>query len=149
MVDIRPRGCDADRTGSCRARTKCAARVERVSVEDKIRVRIYVRDLAHHEEFLPTGSDNLAKKLSDAVFFYLGDELEWDVELAIPSGAIEPVKLGKSGRLGWTTWMAPNWTSREPYRYDARLARPTDCGLDKRLDGRPPTRAHSKSQPLI
>ena len=35
----------------------------------------------------------------------MGDELEWDVELAIPSGAIEPVKLGKSGRLGWTTWM--------------------------------------------
>jgi type VI secretion system protein ImpH len=92
------------------------------SVEDKIRVRIYVRDLTHHEEFLPTGSDNLAKKLADAVFFYLGDELEWDVELAIPSGAIEPVKLGKSGRLGWTTWMAPNWTSREPYRYDARFS---------------------------
>lgn len=92
------------------------------SVEDKIRVRIYVRDLAHHEEFLPTGSDNLAKKLADAVFFYLGDELEWDVELAIPSGAIEPVRLGKSGRLGWTTWMAPNWTSRDAYRYDARFS---------------------------
>lgn len=92
------------------------------SIEDKIRVRIYVRDLAHHEEFLPTGSDNLAKRLADAVYFYLGDELEWDVELAIPSGAIEPVKLGKSGRLGWTTWMAPNWTSEEPYRYDARFS---------------------------
>ena len=65
------------------------------SVEDKIRVRIYVRDLAHHEEFLPTGSDNLAKKLADAVFFYLGDELEWDVELAIPSGAIEPGQTGQ------------------------------------------------------
>jgi len=92
------------------------------SIEDKIRVRIYVRDLAHHEEFLPTGSNNLAKRLADAVFFYLGDELEWDVELAIPSGAIEPVRLGKSGRLGWTTWMAPNWTSKEPYRYDARFS---------------------------
>jgi len=53
---------------------------------------------------------------------FLGDELEWDVELAIPSGAIEPVKLGKSGRLGWTTWTAPNWTSRQPYRYDARFS---------------------------
>lgn len=92
------------------------------SIEDKIRIRIYVRDLAHHEKFLPTGSDNLAKRLADAVFFYLGDELEWDVELAIPSGAIEPVRLGKSGRLGWTTWMAPNWTSKEPYRYDARFS---------------------------
>jgi type VI secretion system protein ImpH len=91
------------------------------SVEDKIRVRIYVRDLAHHAEFLPTGASNLAEKLADAVFFYLGDELEWDVELAIPSGAIEPVRLGQSGRLGWTTWMSPDWTSKQPYRYDTRF----------------------------
>lgn len=92
------------------------------SVEDKIRIRIYVRDLAHHEEFLPTGSPNLAHKLADAVFFYIGDELEWDVELAIPSAAIEPVKLGQSGRLGWTTWMSPDRTSGDTYRYDARFS---------------------------
>lgn len=91
------------------------------SVEDKIRVRIYVRDLAHHAQFLPTGENNLAEKLADAVFFYIGDELEWDVELAIPTGAVEPVVLGKSGRLGWTTWMSPNWTTKDPYRYDTRF----------------------------
>ncbi len=32
--------------------------------------------------------------LADAVFFYIGDELDWDVELAIPAGAVAPVRLG-------------------------------------------------------
>jgi type VI secretion system protein ImpH len=59
--------------------------------------------------------------LADAVFFYIGDELDWDVELAIPSGAVAPVTLGQSGRLGWTTWVSPNWTSSEDYRCDARF----------------------------
>ena len=30
-------------------------------------------------------------------------------------------QLGKFGQLGWTTWMAPNWTSTEEYRRDARF----------------------------
>ena len=62
-----------------------------------------------------------AEPLADAVFFYIGDELEWDVELAIPAGEVVPVRLGQSGRLGWTTWVSPNWTSHEKYRRDARF----------------------------
>ncbi len=91
------------------------------SVEDKIRVRVFVRDFAQYEQFLPTGASTLAKPLADAVFFYIGEELDWEVELAIPSGAVAPVTLGKSGRLGWTTWVSPNWTSTEEYRCDARF----------------------------
>jgi type VI secretion system protein ImpH len=41
--------------------------------------------------------------------------------LAIPTGAAEPIRLGRFGQLGWTTWMAPNWTSIERYRRDARF----------------------------
>ena len=37
------------------------------------------------------------------------------------TGAAEPVRLGSFGQLGWTTWMAPNWTSTEIYRCDARF----------------------------
>jgi type VI secretion system protein ImpH len=59
--------------------------------------------------------------LADAVFFYIGEEIDWDVELAIPSGSVVPVTLGKSGQLGWTTWVSPNWTSTEEYRCDARF----------------------------
>ncbi len=57
-----------------------------LSVEDKIRIRIYVRDFAQYEQFLPTETPNLSEPLADVVFFYIGDELDWDVELAIPSG---------------------------------------------------------------
>ncbi|MEW6643188.1 MAG: type VI secretion system baseplate subunit TssG [Pseudomonadota bacterium] len=91
------------------------------SVEDKIRIRVFVRDFVQYESFLPTGAANLSEPLADAVFFYIGDELDWEVELAIPSGAVAPVRLGQSGRLGWTTWVAPNWTSTEEYRCDARF----------------------------
>jgi type VI secretion system protein ImpH len=89
------------------------------SVQDKIRVRIFTKSLAQYIRFLPTG--DLCEPLADLVFFYSGEQLEWDAELAIPSGAAEPIRIGRFGQLGWTTWMAPNWTSQEAYRRDARF----------------------------
>ena len=90
------------------------------SVEDKIRIRIYVKDLTEFEKYLPTGQ--LCEQLTDAVFFYLGEEFDWDVELALPAGKIEPSKLGSAGKLGWTSWMAPNWAATDQtYRTDARF----------------------------
>jgi type VI secretion system protein ImpH len=89
------------------------------SVQDKIRVRIFTKNLAQYIRFLPTG--DLCEPLADFVFFYNGEQLDWDVELAIPSGAAEPMRIGKFGQLGWTSWMAPNWTSMEAYRRDARF----------------------------
>jgi type VI secretion system protein ImpH len=91
------------------------------SVEDKIRIRLYVKDFAQYERFLPAEEGDLSKPLADAVFSYIGDELDWDVELAIPSGEVAPVKLGIGGRLGWTSWVSPNWTSTDQYRCDARF----------------------------
>jgi type VI secretion system protein ImpH len=89
------------------------------SVQDKIRLRIFTKNLAQYIRFLPTG--DLCEPLADLVFFYNGEQLDWDVELAIPSGAAEPIRIGKFGQLGWTSWMAPNWTSVEAYRRDARF----------------------------
>lgn len=89
------------------------------SVQDKIRVRIFTKDLAQYVRFLPTG--DLCEPLADLVFFYNGEQLDWDTELAIPAGSAAPIRLGKFGQLGWTTWMAPNWTSVETYRRDARF----------------------------
>ncbi len=90
------------------------------SVGDRFRVRLYARDLAHYEGFLP-GAD-FASQLADAVSLYLGREFDWDLELAIPSGAIQPARLGQGAKLGWTSWMAPNWSNvSEVYRKDARF----------------------------
>ena len=91
------------------------------SVEDKIRIRLYVKDFAQYEQFLPAKGSDLSRPLADAVFFYIGDELDWEVELAIPAGEVAPVRLGIGGRLGWTSWVSPNWASTEEYRCDARF----------------------------
>jgi type VI secretion system protein ImpH len=89
------------------------------SVQDKIRIRIFTKNMAQYVRFLPRG--DLCKPLADAVFFYIGDQLDWEVELAIPAGAVEPVRLGQFGQIGWTSWMSPNWTATDRYRCDARF----------------------------
>jgi type VI secretion system protein ImpH len=90
------------------------------SVEDKFRVRILARDLDEYERFLPVGEHS--PRLVDLVFFCCGDEFEWDVELSIDAAAVKPMTLGKSGRLGWTSWVAPNWShAKGTRRADARF----------------------------
>ena len=90
------------------------------SVQDKFRVRIYTQDMEEYLSFMPTGGR--CEPMADVVFFYMGDELDWEVELAIPAGKVKPVELSKFGQLGWTTWMAPNWAdNKDAYRRDARF----------------------------
>jgi type VI secretion system protein ImpH len=89
------------------------------SVQDKIRIRIYTKNLADYMRFLPTG-DRCAP-LADAVFFYIGDQLDWEAELALPAGEAAPVRLGTFGQIGWTSWLSPNWTAKVPSRCDARF----------------------------
>jgi type VI secretion system protein ImpH len=89
------------------------------SVQDKFRIRVFSRDMSEYRRFLPTG--DLCKPVADAVFFYIGDQLDWEVELAIPAGKVEPVRLGISGQIGWTGWLSPNWAAQEDYRCDARF----------------------------
>jgi type VI secretion system protein ImpH len=99
------------------------------SVQDKIRVRIFTRSLGEYIRFLPTG--DLCEPLADLVFFYNGEQLDWDTELAIPARSVQPIKLGQFGQLGWTSWMSPNWAAAEPMRCDARF-HPADRMRDKR-----------------
>jgi type VI secretion system protein ImpH len=90
------------------------------SVQDKIRVRIYTKSMREYTQFLPTGGR--CEPLVDIMFFYIGDQLEWEVELAIPTAVVEPMQLSRFGQLGWTTWLAPDASKTErAYRCDARF----------------------------
>jgi type VI secretion system protein ImpH len=90
------------------------------SVQDKFRIRIFVQSMDQYVTYLPTGKR--CEPLADLVFFYIGDQLDWDVELAIPAGAVKPMQLSRFGQLGWTSWMSPNWSAADvAYRSDARF----------------------------
>ena len=39
-----------------------------------------------------------------AVRTYVGDELDWDLQMILRKEETPPVKLGDKGRLGWTGW---------------------------------------------
>lgn len=90
------------------------------SVQDKIRIRIYCSSYAQYRDLLPDGAK--AGQLADIMAFYLGAELEWDIELALPVAEVKPARLGQSGQLGWTGWLSPNWSAdKGGYRTDARF----------------------------
>ena len=114
------------------------------SVEDKFRIRLIVRDLEQYRRFLPGG--DRCGPLVDLIVFTIGEALDWEVELALPSAEVLPMLLGGRGddggsrgprdmpnaealsarsrgfgQIGWTTWLAPNWATSESHRCDARF----------------------------
>ncbi|GAB5377187.1 MAG: type VI secretion system baseplate subunit TssG [Acuticoccus sp.] len=94
-----------------------------LTFDEKVRIRVTVASLADYESFLPTGAN--AARLADAIAFYLGDELDWDVELALPTALAPATTLGQSGRLGWTGWVTPQHPGEtRPVLADARFRPP-------------------------
>lgn len=86
------------------------------SVSDKIRIRIRTPSFAAYERLLPAGDH--ARPLADLVLFYLGETLEWDMELALPARAVPPLRLNGRGALGWTCWLAPSAPAEEDAERD-------------------------------
>ena len=96
--------------------------VRAYSINDKIRIRILAGSLDQYRKFLPTGE--LSDKLTDLVFYYIGHRFDFDVELALDAREAPPVRLGSSGELGWTSWMAPKTPEggEKVYLNDARFS---------------------------
>jgi type VI secretion system protein ImpH len=104
----------------CRLGEDCVCGRSVYTANEKFRVRVFVGDIEHYRRFLP-GSP-LAQEVADPIFLHVGEEYDWDMELAIPAGEITPVRLGHNVQLGWTGWMAPNWSKTdETIRTDARF----------------------------
>lgn len=90
------------------------------TINDRIRLRIRCRDLKEYEDFLPSGKQY--KQLTDLVFFYLGYRQEVEMQLGIREELAPRLALGKSGRLGWTSWLKRD-TEAAPsgVKFDARF----------------------------
>ncbi len=75
-------------------------------VQHKFRVRIGPVGRADFERFLP-GGDSLPR-LAAWIRNYVGDTLDWDLQLVLRPDAVPALTLGGGGggtRLGWTTWL--------------------------------------------
>jgi type VI secretion system protein ImpH len=71
--------------------------------QHKFRVHLGPLSLSQYESFLPGGASTA--QLVDWVRLYLAFELEWEVRMLLRENEVPPAVLGRTGRLGWTTWL--------------------------------------------
>ena len=71
--------------------------------QHKFRLEVGPLSLTEYEAFLPGGRQ--IEALVAWVRTYANLELEWDVRLLLKAGDVPALALGRSGRLGWTTWL--------------------------------------------
>jgi len=67
------------------------------------RIRIGPMKLADYKRMLPCGDS--FQRLRYWVRNYLGDQFLWDAQLLLEAAEVPAIALGKSGQLGWTTWL--------------------------------------------
>jgi type VI secretion system protein ImpH len=60
---------------------------------------------ADYSRLLPYSGGDSMKRLIDIVRNYIGEELDWDVNLVLRKEEVPPLELGTQGRLGLTTWL--------------------------------------------
>ena len=77
----------------------------------KFRIRLGPMGLAEYERLLPGGAS--LEKLAALVRNYIGDELDWDVNLVLKADEAPPTELGRKGKLGWTTWLGARPEGRD------------------------------------
>ena len=75
------------------------------SRQHKFRLVFGPLGLADYVRLLPGGAS--FGRLIPIVRNYAGDTLEWDVNLILKREEVPRIQLGRSGKLGWTTWLTP------------------------------------------
>lgn len=73
------------------------------SRQAKFRIRLGPLPFEDYRRLLPGGVS--LYRLAAIVRNYLGDELEWDVNLVLAAGEAPRMELGKGAELGWTSWV--------------------------------------------
>ncbi|MCP4041635.1 MAG: type VI secretion system baseplate subunit TssG [Gammaproteobacteria bacterium] len=79
----------------------------------KFRIIFGPVDLPDYRRLLPGGES--LKRLVALLRNYIGDELNWDMNLILESDKVPPLQLGAQAQLGWTTWLTPS----RPFEKDA------------------------------
>ncbi len=88
-------------TGTLGSSVTIGARVW--AAHQKFRIVLGPMRLDDYERLLP-GGDELVR-LAAVVRNYVGEELNWDVNLVLAGAEVPAPRLGEQGRLGWTTWL--------------------------------------------
>jgi type VI secretion system protein ImpH len=70
------------------------------------RIRMGPMNFARFSNLLP--SEPGFAQLRGWIVNYSGAELLWDAQLVLLAGEVPDVQLGRSGKLGWTTWLKSN-----------------------------------------
>lgn len=73
--------------------------------QQKFRIVMGPMDLEAFQKLQP-GTKSL-NRLTALVRSYVGDELEWDLRLILKKEKVPAIQLGKTGHLGWTSWISP------------------------------------------
>ena len=71
--------------------------------QQRFRLRLGPLDAEQFQHFLP-GGDALTQLVA-AVKTYVGEDKAWDVQLVLERDAVPAARLGRSGRMGLTTWL--------------------------------------------
>ncbi len=80
------------------------------SRQQKFRLVFGPLSLPEYERLLPGGPS--FHKLVPIVRNYAGDALAWDVRFVLKRREVPDTRLGRYGRLGWTTWLKPRRSLR-------------------------------------
>jgi type VI secretion system protein ImpH len=100
-VDSRCRLGEARMTGTLGSTAIVGSRIW--ECQYKFRVIMGPMGYRDYQRMLP-GGDSLMR-LKDWARNYIGDELVWDLQLILRKEEVPAASLGRSGRLGWSTWI--------------------------------------------
>jgi len=92
---------DSPETGSLGLTTIVGSRLWDCQLS--FRLKLGPMSLADYERMLPCGA--AFQRLKYWILNYCGEHFFWDAQLILRAGEVPDVVLGKSGRLGWTTWL--------------------------------------------
>lgn len=105
--------------------------------QHSIRIHIGPLDGEAFAALLPDGAQ--LPRIVPLVQHYIGDELHWDLRLVLRRDQVQPVQLGRRGRLGWTSWVGQAERAR-----DAHLVLTPGAAMQRILrTARAPQRAHT------